>query len=110
MVFCGVVKEMVTMPSTRSRKFHAIKLVTQSLCFSFFCFFKKGLAEHHFLFTGVMGLWLWCTRESQEKVSSSAVKSKMATNHAFNFMFCEIIFSLILIDKRGITDVCRKCV
>ena len=38
MVFCGVVKEMVTMPSTRSRKFHAIKLVTQSVCFSFFCF------------------------------------------------------------------------
>ena len=26
-VFCGVVKEMVAMPSTGSRKFHGIKLV-----------------------------------------------------------------------------------
>ena len=54
MVFCGVVKEMVTMPSTRSRKFHAIKLVTQSVCFS--SFVLKGLLERHFPFTGGDGL------------------------------------------------------
>ncbi|XP_073250628.1 adhesion G-protein coupled receptor D1-like [Porites lutea] len=30
MVFCGVVKEMVTMPSTRSRKFHAIKTTVKA--------------------------------------------------------------------------------
>ncbi|KAM7449252.1 hypothetical protein ABFA07_002809 [Porites harrisoni] len=29
-VFCGVVKEMVTMPSTRSRKFHAIKTTVKA--------------------------------------------------------------------------------
>ncbi|CAH3166343.1 unnamed protein product [Porites lobata] len=30
MVFCGVVKEMVTMPSTRSRKFHALKTTVKA--------------------------------------------------------------------------------